>query len=156
MEKSNKYVIVLRLFLIIFFIFSLKVAREALFKNVLIENEEDYHIESEILRKKLIKNTACMTEIIKLCKSTGYMPNDFLKTLRNEYYENFKRLNELKSKHLDLEINLTINNKVKNYMNSQLNFDFQNSKLSIEDYCSEYNFENFYNQLDENINQIEF
>lgn len=155
MEESNKYASVLKLFLIIFILFSLKVLGEKLLKTVSVEKKKDYNVESKMLRKKLIKNTTFTTEIVKLCKNTGYLPKDFLMTLRNEYSENFKRLNELKSKHIELEIDLTINNEFKDYVNFQLFQDSQNSKLSIEDYCSKYDFDNFYNLIDENIIQIE-
>lgn len=156
MFDNKKYVNVLKIFLFIFFIFSLKVLGDSLLNNLNTGKKEEPKVESEILRKKLISNTAFVTEIVKLCRETGKFPKSFLQYLRDEYQNNFKRLNELKSKNVELEVNLTINHNVENYISLQIEKDFKNANLSRENYCNDYDFTNIYNSMENYIIEMDF
>ncbi|MBD5398650.1 hypothetical protein HDR60_04050 [bacterium] len=156
MFNNKNYASVLKIFLLIFVIFSLKVLGDSLLNNLNVGKKEEPKAESEILRKKLISNTAFVTEIVKLCRETRNFPKSFLQYLRDEYQNNFKRLNELKSKNVELEVNLTVNHNVEDYISLQMEKNFKDSNLSRENYCQDYDFTNIYNSMENYIIGMDF
>lgn len=153
MKENSKLITI---FLIIFVCASLKIAYDSLNKNVSLQKKSVDISEKELLRKEIIQNKILQLEIKQFCSGTNYIPKVFLNTLEEEYAANFKKLKEILSKNFESNMDLAPIPDAINYVRSELKADFDNSKMSVEDYCNKYDFTEFYQRLFDDVAGIEF